>query len=53
MSPDGGTILLKQADDSLGLSSRFSAFFRDGRHPAFVEYQVEGSKNPLVLGLSV
>ena len=48
MSSDGGVILVKQVDDSLGFSRRFAACFRDERHPAFVEYRVEdleGSKN--------
>ncbi|ALR88234.1 hypothetical protein DB34_00005 [Acetobacter pasteurianus] len=38
MSSDGGVILVKQADDILGLSRRFAACFRDKRHPGFVEY---------------
>ncbi|WP_302480908.1 transposase, partial [Acetobacter estunensis] len=41
MSSDGGVILVKQADDILGLSRRFAACFRDKRHPGFVEYRVE------------
>ena len=31
MSSDGGAILVKQADDILGLSRRFAACFRDER----------------------
>ncbi len=37
MSSDGGVILVKQADDILGLSRRFAACFRDKRHPGFVD----------------
>lgn len=53
MSSDGGVILVKQADDILGLSCRFAACFRDKRHPGFVEYRVEDLVRQRILGLAL
>lgn len=53
MSSDGGVILVKQADDILGLSRRFAACFRDKRHPGFVEYRVEDLVRQRIMGLAL
>ncbi len=53
MSSDGGAILVKQADDILGLSRRFAACFCDERHPGFIEYQVEDLVRQRIMGLAL
>lgn len=40
LSSDGGVLLLRQVDLSLGLTSRLAACFGDERHPTFVEHSV-------------
>jgi hypothetical protein len=40
LSSDGGVLLLRQVDLSLGLSCRLAACFGDQRHPGFVEHSV-------------
>lgn len=40
LSSDGGVLLLRQVDLSLGLTSRLAACFGDQRHPGFVEHSV-------------
>lgn len=41
LSSDGGALLLRQVDKSIGLSRRLASCFRDERDPRFVEHAVE------------
>lgn len=38
LSSDGGVLLVRQVDLSLGLTRRLADCFEDGRHPVFVEH---------------
>ncbi len=40
LSSDGGALLLRQVDESIGLSRRLASCFRDKRDPRFVEHSV-------------
>ena len=40
-SSDGGLLLLRQLDETLGLCSRFASLLADTRHPVFVLHRRE------------
>lgn len=53
LSSDGGVLLLRQVDQSIGLSRRLASCFRDERDPRFVEHSVEELVRQRLLALAL
>lgn len=53
LSSDGGALLLRQVDQSIGLSRRMTGCFRDERDPRFVEHSVEELVRQRLLALAL
>jgi len=53
LSTDGGALLLRQLDRSLGVIRGLAQCFQDARHPLFVEHKVEELLAQRVYGLAL
>ena len=53
LSSDGGALLLRQVDQSVGLSRRMASCFQDERDPRFVEHAVEELVRQRLLALAL
>ena len=52
VSSDGGCLLLRQLDGSLGLSRKLAGCFSDARHPNFIEHELRELIAQRVLGIA-
>ncbi len=52
LSSDGGILLLRQLDSSIGLTRSLSGCFRDGRDARFIEHELDELISQRVLGLA-